>query len=167
MTIGSSLTLDDAPSDVPKNAPVSLTSRWITAIDATGMDDVDAATITNPTTGITLSTRHIIGRSGDVGTNLMLRMAYAGTSSVSPIVKVFGRTGSDAWQVLKNKAGNVSATVQTNSTDATDGTLSYTTVDNNTIWDCLGCDEFLVGVETAYAVSAGSAATALLQAKMI
>jgi hypothetical protein len=84
-------------------------------------------------------------------------------------VKVFGRTGSDAWQLLYSKGGNLVETLTVDTTnDARDGTFNYTTPSFSThAWDRLGCEELIVGIQTALAGSTGSVATATVQAKFI
>lgn len=149
-------------------APVSVTNVWQTIIDAGGPAVQDAATITNPTTEITETTTHIFQRKAK-GTNMLLRLGYddALTTITNPVVKVFGRTGNDVWQLLKTRGGALTGTLTTAATDVTDGTLLYTTPDwDDTTWDCLGCDEILVGVETALA-GTGSTANAIIQAKFV
>ena len=150
--------------------PVSGTARWVVAIDSGGADDQDAATITNPTSSITASSRHILNRNFKSGTTLVVRLGYdVGAGSLTnPVIKVFGRSGSDAWQVLRNKSGSLTATITTaTSTDVSDGTYKYTNPDlNDNAWDCQGCDQILIGVETAYAAGSGTAANACLRAKM-
>ena len=110
----------------------------------------------------------IINRSG--GTHLRIRMVYDDGLSVSqaPIVKVFGRTGStQVWQLLKSAAGNLRETISTASTDVTDGTFNYTTPDQSIhTWDCDGCEQLLIVVETALA-GTGTVNTAFLQVKFI
>jgi len=150
-------------------APVSLTSGWVTVIDAGGMTVQDAATITDPTAEITNSTRHILRRNG-VGTTLLVRMAYDDgiTSITNPVIKVFGRTPDQQWQLLKTRAGALNATITTAvATDCSDGTLNWTTSDYDAqAWDCLGCGEILIGIETALAAT-GTTSTAYLEAKFI
>lgn len=149
-------------------APCSLTQNWTTAISAGGPAVQDSASITNPTTQITADTRVLLRRGG-VGTSLILRLAYDDglTSITNPVVKVFGRTGNDVWQALRNKSGSLTTTLTTAATDTTDGTLLYTNpaFDTEAI-DCLGCDEILVGVETALA-GTGTTSNAVIQAKII
>lgn len=151
-------------------APSSITTGWISVITAGGPAVQDAATITNPTTQITASTRRIFSRQA-LGTNIMLRLKYDSTLTLitSPIVKVFGRTSTDGWQLLYSKAGNRFETLTVDTTnDARDGTFSYTTPSFSThAWDCLGCEEILVGVETALAGSTGSTSTATIDIKCI
>jgi len=153
--------------------PGSLTAPWLDVILAGGLTTQDGATITNPETGINASatvTKLVIPANG-AGTNLILRMKYDSTLTAitSPIVKVFGRTGSDAWQLLYSRAGNLVETITADTTnDARDGTFNYTTPAFGThAWDRLGCDELIVGVQTILAGSTGSVATATLQAKII
>lgn len=150
--------------------PVSGTARWVVAIDSGGADDQDASTITNPTSSITASTRHVLNRNFKSGTTLVVRLGYdAGAGSLTnPVIKVFGRSGGDAWQILRNKSGSLTATITTaTSTDVSDGTYKYTVPDlNDNAWDCQGCDQILIGVETAFAAGSGTAANAFIQAKM-
>lgn len=170
MALGSSIQSLSAPTRGYQTvAPVSMTSGWQTLIDAGGVTVQDAATITNPTTQITASTRHIFQRKS-AGTNLILRMKYDDglTTITSPVVKVFGRTGGGAWEVLKSRAAALTATLTaTTATDSQDGTYSYTVVDFSTqAWDCLGCEEILVGIETALAAT-GTTSTATIEGKFI
>lgn len=175
MALGSVVTALNAPNQSYDSVcPISVTAPWQNVIDAGGMDDQDAATITNPTTQITASTRHIYQRKG-AGTNLILRLVYddALTAITDPVVKVFGRAnGSEVWQLLKNGASGITTTITTQAsddgaTDVTDGTYLYTTPDFATqAIDCLGCDEILVGVQTILA-GTGTVTTAYLQAKII
>lgn len=148
--------------------PISLFAKWLTARAAGEVASQDAATITNPEVSIASYETKII-KLGQQGTNLILRLAYDDglTAITNPIVKVFGRTGSDAWQLLLNKAGGVTTTLTTSANDTTDGTLLYTIPDFTTqAIDCLGCDELLVGVETALA-GTGTVSNAIVQAKVI
>ena len=84
---------------------------------------------------------------------------------------VFGRTSSsEGWQRLYNKATSPAnqATLTTGTaTDVTDGTWKWTEVTTSHQFDCMGCRQFRFGLELAYTVSAGSAATARLEAKII
>lgn len=150
--------------------PVSASTAWKTIIDAGGVNAADAATVTDPAAEVTRSTTHIIRRENLAGTTLRLRMAYDDgiTSVTSPTVKVFGRCGTDPWQLLKNKAGALNAELTVDLTnDASDGTLNYTTPDVNThSWDCDGNDEILVAVEIALAAT-GTVSTAFIQGKFI
>lgn len=175
MAIGSPIILRKCPDNLyGAVSPCSINSHWETAIDAGGMDDQDAAVITNPDTQIILSTRHPIHK-GLVGTQLLFRLVYDDglTAITDPIVKWFGRTGdSQVWQLLKNRSGGITTTITTQAsddgaTDVTDGTFLYTTPDYETqAIDCLGCDTFFVGLETALA-GTGDVTTAFLQVKSI
>lgn len=173
MALGTTVTVNGSPhKQFDSVAPMSATSGWFSVIDAGGMDDQDAATITNPTTQITASTRHLIYRNA-FGTNLMLRMGYDDglTTVTDPVVKVFGRTGNtEIWQLLKTRSGAITGTITTQAsddgaTDVTDGTYLYTTPDYDaTTWDCFGCEYILVGVQTVLA-GTGTVTTAFLQGK--
>lgn len=152
------------------STPQSMTARWNTVIDAGGLDDADAATITDPDAEITTSNRHILNRQGK-GTLLLLRAVYDdGVSGVtSPVVQVFGRADdSEPWTCLANKAGDFKVTITFDTTnDASNGTLNFTNPDwTNHVWDCQGCEQLLVGVATA-ASGTGTFTTAYLEAKVI
>ena len=153
-------------------APVSITAPWQTIIAAGGPALLDNANITNPTTQIVRPTTSLF-ILGTQATNLLLRLAYADalSSITSPVVKVFGRLDSNnAWQLLKAKASvgstTLTATLTADATnDVTDGTYKYTTPDfQNTCWDCLGCTEILVGIQTVLA-GTGTVNTSFIQAK--
>lgn len=153
-------------------APVSLFSPWYAAIAATGVDDQDAATITNPTTQITASTRKLLRRSSGSLLTFSLQYDRTLTSITAPVIKVFGRKragdgeSDGRWELLKNKNGDLAITLTPASTDVDDGTYKYTTVDmTNHVVDTQGCDEFLVGIETALAGSTGVATTAVLNVR--
>ncbi|WP_196300883.1 hypothetical protein, partial [Streptococcus pneumoniae] len=69
-----------------------------------------------------------------------------------PIIKLFGRTDGQAWQPLYTLSGNLTATLTPAATDVTDGTYKYTTPHaTDHAWDCDGCDDVLVAIETALA----------------
>lgn len=170
MPLGADLTAKSDP--VRHNGsftPVSMSAAWQTVIDPGGVTVQDAATITNPDTQITASTRHKLLR-GARGTSLLLRMRYddALTVTTAPVVKVFGKSSGDvAWQLLKTRAAALNATLSVNAADTTDGTDKFTIADFDTLaWDCLGCDTFLVGIETALA-GTGTTSTATIEAKLI
>lgn len=171
MALGSSRASLASPSkSFDDVAPVSMTAIWQTIIDAGGPAVQDAATINNPDSQITAATRHIFQRKGK-GTNLLLRLKYDSTLTTitSPVVRVFGRSGGEQWQLLVSRGGNNQETLTVDTTnDSRNGTFSWTTPSFSVhAWDCLGCEEFLVGVQTALAGSTGSTATATIEAKII
>lgn len=149
-------------------APSSMKSGWVDIISGTSaLATADSAGgLLNPES--LAATRFPIWRRSK-GTNLLLRVKYSSASTVttSPIVKVFGRTGADAWDALPSKGGNLLETITcTVATDVTDGTWSYSQINFTALaWDCLGTEKFIVGVSTAIAGSAMT--TAVLQAKII
>jgi hypothetical protein len=147
----------------------SITNAWQTVIAAGGPALLDAATITNPTTQIVRATTSIFERSAS-GTVILIRLGYddALTGITNPIIKVFGRTGSDPWMILKDVAGNIAMTLTTSlTTDVSDGTLLYTAADVATASvDCLGCEEILIGVQTALA-GTGVTNNSIIQVKLL
>lgn len=170
-------------SNVPANCendrgtptfPSSFSSAWVTVIDAGGMDARDGAvagTVVNPTLDITASDHHILTRDKWKGTYVVPCLAYstAATVSAAGTIVCFGRKASgDPWVLLRTKNGALSLAFTTAATDASDGTLSYTTPTlSSDPFDVTGCDEIIFGVTVAHAVSAGSAAVAKLLAKVI
>lgn len=149
---------------------MSATSSWEIAISAGGIATQDAATITNPSSEIA-STAIILKRGGK-GTLLVVRLQYDDglTSITDPVIKAFGRTGSDVWEPLKTRASTpaVTFTVATGADDTTDETETYlyTIPSYADAFDCLGCEEIVIGVQTALA-GTGTTSTAILQAKFI
>lgn len=151
---------------------VQISSGYQVAIAAGGMDVQDAATITNPDTEITDTSRNTIKcRSSNVAS---FRMAYdvTGTVSANPVMKVFGRyqfpdDSYDDWQILENFAGAKSAIVLTNvSGDVTNATLRFTHPDRfENVYDLTGVSELIVGLEVALATVTGDADLAYLEVK--
>lgn len=169
MALGTSISADSQPRHAGSVCPVSLTAPWVTVIDAGGPAVQDAATIQNPDVSITAATRHIFNRGG-WGTNILVRLGYDDglTTITNPVIKVFGKTGSGAWQILPNKAGSATITLTTAAaTDVTDGTLLYTSVDmDDQQIDSQGCEQILIGVQTALA-GTGVVSNSVIQVKLI
>jgi len=116
----------------------------------------DAATVTDPDTQITSSTRQVFGRVFTPGTFLGLRMRYVNKPvSTDPVIKVFGRTRqpdgtAGPWQILKNRLGDASVTIVTDDSDIVSDIGYATTADPEaSYYDVQGCNEFIVGVEIA------------------
>ena len=156
---------------IDKVALCAIACRWSDVISGGGPGVQDAASITNPTTQIVNDTTFVISRDQRLGTTLAVRLAYnAGASTLTPpIIKIFGRArDDDAWQPLYSLSGNLTATLTDAATDVTDGTFKYTTPHpTNHYFDTAGCDEFLVGVETAFAAGVGIVTDSKIQMKVI
>jgi len=152
--------------------PTSMSADWTWAINAAaaaaGLDAIDAATITNPTTQITAARSRILRANG--GTNIAVRLSIpsAATLSTSCSIAVFGRCGDNGkWQRLRNRNNGSSATFTIGASAVINGTLKSSEVDNLThIFDTQGCDQFLFGNEVALVVSGGNAYDSLLEAKI-
>lgn len=148
-----------------------LRSQWVTIVDNGGPETQDAAAITDPDAEIVNSTTHIL-KTGGRGSKVAFRLKYddGNTSSADAILQVFGRYSSDEqWQALYtiDSTPALAITIATAETaDSTDGTDMYTDVDDEQTVDLRGCDEVLVGVIVAYAVSVGDATLASLEAKV-
>lgn len=154
-------------------AQSGIVSKWFTVIDAGGADDQDAATITDPAAEITAATRKKITTKGR-GNHLALRLVYDdGVSAVTnPSLAVFGRVetaaGTELWERLRTLGNSRTVALAVDTTnDASDGTLNYTDVVlEDTVVDLNGCDEILVGVETAFAAT-GTVTSAYVQGKIL
>ena len=172
MPLGTNISAGFDPVPVRGDMVISadLRATWVVIREAGDMDTADAAPIDDPDADITNSTTRALNTGGR-GTKLLLRMRYddGDTSPTDPIVKVFGRHSSNdtQWMNLSNETPAIVGTlVSAVTTDTTDGTDKWTTVLPAAIFPLLGCDEILVGVQTAYAAT-GNAALALLEAKII
>lgn len=181
MALGSTIQIDPAdpwhfrtPNAV---ALVAIPGRWVTVIDAGGVATADAAIINNPDTQITASTRHPFRRGGASGTALAVRLKYSAglTGITNPVIKVFGRAlrapggiSPDQWEIIANEAGEQAVTIATApTTDVTDGTFKWSHPDAaKAVFDLRGCEEFLIGVQTALA-GTGDVSTATLEVKLI
>jgi len=159
----------------PTTMPTTL-GAWFTVITAGRVATADAATITTVESTVTNSAHKVIHTENHEFDYVQLRLRYDPTLTgiTSPIVKLFGRrrhssTVVDAWQVLKNRAGNLSASLAaTPATDAQDGGLAESPVDSlETTFHYGGCNEFVVGVETALAGGTGVTTTALVEMKLV
>jgi len=172
MPVDMVVALDTNATNPTSVTPVSLTSNWVTPIGPGGMGDADAATITNPDTQITVAQRAFLSREGKHGTTLKVRLKYdaaASGSFTAPRIKLFGRTGSGPWEILRTKSGANSRTLELDiAGDATNGTHKWTTPDDlEDAFDVQGCDIILIGVERALAHQTGNAALATLEAKVV
>lgn len=91
--------------------------------------------------------------------------------SAEPVVQLFGRAGTDGeWELLKNVADSITCAFTSGGSDAAskDGLYLYSTVDQqDNVWDCAGCNEFVFVVKTAVAGTGGSAALSSIQAKFL
>jgi hypothetical protein len=150
-----------------------MSSDWVWAINAAatgqGIDAVDNASVTNPTTQITRACTRIL-RALAGGTNLAIRLSIPSAASIttSCSLAVFGRCGdSGEWQRLRNRNNLSSVTFTLPTSPVVNGSLKSSEVDNlNHLFDCQGCDQFLIGVETALALSGGNAYDSVLSAKI-
>lgn len=156
--------------------PASFSSVWSTAIGAGGVTTLDAATITNPLTEIGAD-KLVLSREKHKGTTVQWRLRYnpTGLTVSAPLrVAVFGYTitteGPQRWT---NRNGDnymmftPNTTTDERFTDSSGTVWAYTAVDPLMhLTDCMACDFFVAGVEQAAAASAGSFATARLEAKM-
>ena len=172
MPLGANIAAGFDPVPVRSNLTVSADLRgiWVVIRDAGDMDVADGAPLDDPDADITNSTTHVL-TTGGRGTKLLLRMRYddGDSSPTDPIVKVFGRHSSSdtQWMTLSNDSPAIVGTIVTTvADDVTDATNKWSTVLPATRFPLLGCDEILVGVQTAYSAT-GNAALALLEAKII
>lgn len=145
--------------------PVSVSSDWITVVDAGGADNQDASNITDPTAEITESTTHLLLVEMR-GTTCLIRGKYdAGdTSPTNNVIQVFGLDANNKWMQLLDASGTRKLTLTTaETTDVSDGTSKWTVPVEV---DIQGCRTVLVGVTTAYADADGLPALASIEAKI-
>lgn len=163
------------PSEVQPVAMVGMPSSWFTAIlaGATGPNAQDAALITNPTTQITPASHRLFTYNGRA-TRAALRLKYDDgvTAPTSPVVAMFGRTRTSAsvvttWERLYTLGAAARATLTIDLTnDVADGTYKYTSASlEDQTFDANGCNEFAVGVETAFA-GTGTVNTSEIECKL-
>lgn len=162
------------PSNGQLTVPVSITSTWFTAVDATGPNTQDASTVTNPTTQITAAAKRLCETKGRA-TRATFRLKYNQDVSTptSPVIAVFGRTRVGAtevgpWERLWTLGATATATLTLDTTnDVTDGSYKTTssTLESQT-FDLMGCNEFLVGVQTAFAASGGTVNDSTIECKL-
>ena len=153
-------------------SPVALGSRWVTIIDAlgTGIETQDAAIIVDPSAQIAAS--KLIMKRESRGNILRVRLVYDGTNSVGtpPIVKLFGRTGADVWQIIQNLEATPQNTVTLTAVAAQDVKVSgarYTNPDRlKHAWNVEGYDELVLGVETAMVYTGGGGIEPYVQGRM-
>ena len=172
MALGSNIQAGFDATPVRGNLTISadLRTTWVVIREAGDMDGADGAPLDDPDADITNATTHIL-TTGGRGTKLLLRMRYDDDDSAptDPVVKVFGRHSSSdtQWMTLSNDTPAIVGTIVTTvADDVTDATNKWSTVLPATRFPLLGCDEILVGVQTAYAAT-GNAALALLEAKVV
>lgn len=166
MALGSSVQPVWDPGPARGSFVASIRSAWVTVLDAGTVTSADNATITAPTTQVTRAGTHPIYLGTGAGQYVLVRLGYDASLSVTtnPVVKVFGRRSGGAWELLPTRGGALSITLSAASTDISDGTLKYTTPAASSTIDTLGCDEILVGVETALA-GTGTTSTAIVQVR--
>lgn len=159
------LTYDHSGQKVATNA---IRGRLHTVVKAGGPAIQDAASITRPDTQIIDASR-VISQLDITGTYLSLVLGYdAGLTGITaPVVKLFGRyNNTDRWELLRNMAEDVNALLRPDSSDVSDGTLAYTTVDlTRQVWDVGRVNEVVVGVETALA-GTGTVSNSIIQARL-
>ena len=168
MAPGTPITVRNSTELKTLRRSVGIVNFWDVAVTAGGPAVQDAATITNPTAQIGSAKIPINTLRG--GSHVIVRLGYddALSTITNPTIKVFGRTGTDVWQILRNRAGNIAVAIPTApSTDVTDGTLLYTTPEFSALaWELLGCEQIVIGVQIALA-GTGVVNNSIIQAKII
>jgi hypothetical protein len=160
------------PKAATQTITAQLRSSWATIIDNGGLETQDDATVTSPDAEITNSTTHILATGGR-GSTLLLRMKYDdGLATITdPVIRVFGRhsSGDTGWMALHNSNSTpaITTTITTAATDNEDGTNKWTEVTADETFPLQGCDEVLVGVQTALAAGGGDPTLSTLEAKVV
>lgn len=145
--------------------PISIVSRWAEVITG-NLSVADNATITTPETQITDSTRVRFTRDDvKLGTSFQIRAfrlaSLAGTIT-NPVVNVFGRKkgSGDGWQRLPNKDGEFDIEFDFAGSVTTTGDYTFTDPTTAHTIDMSSCDEFLIGVSTAFNADGGTGSVA-------
>lgn len=122
----------------------------------------DNATFNEPEADITFGpAKKIVSRTGRYGTNIGVMLKYDAAITAlgtAPVVAVFGRMRPDEdWVRLFTVDGeSPTATLTPDFTnDVTNGSFRYTGVKKAQIFDTLGMQEFIVGIQTAAASNTG------------
>lgn len=149
-------------------------SKWIAAVEATGVDDADNSgnRIRNPATSMSDTAIHpkvkpFVGGADQV----LIRLKYDDglTAITNPVVQVFGFDAGGNAVMLRNKAGTPSdeITLSTDTTnDLTDGTNNYTSITDAQVVELLGATEIQVGIKTPLS-GTGDATTAVVEVLFI
>ena len=162
MAIGNTKESNTQTHDLKKMVPISLTSNWVTCIDAGGMDDVDAAP-NNPYT-IDEADHHPLLTKAK-GTKVMARLKYDATLTAitDPVIQLHGKDDAGNYHALRDSDGAKSLTLATDAGDETDSTWNWTEpVEVDVDADV----HVLPTVETALAGSTGLVTTATLELKI-
>ena len=148
----------------------SINSRWEDMIAAGGMtiEDNGGNKIQDPEVSITDATR-IVRNKTDFGLILLLALKYDKDFVVStnPIINVFGVTPKEKstadnqpWGILQNRAKAISVTITATATDTIFEGFRYSLVDlDDNLWDMLGSDQIVCGVQKAVAGAGGGGAS--------
>lgn len=159
---------NDNPTGAPVTQVVNLT-KWTTAIGPGGILLKDADVVQNPNNDCVNATTFPIRIMG-TGSYVLVRLGYNKllTNITSPVVKLFGRTGQDAWDILYNEAGDTAITLTClPATDVYKANLSYTSVSPAIHkFDCKGNNEIIIGIQVPL-VATGNTATAIVQVKVV
>jgi len=175
MALGTSINASIVhPAGQSQTIPLSCSSPWSSSI-LTDLSVVDAATLVDPTTQITASSRRTIYRRG-AGTYMLLQALYPRAAAVlttNPLLVVFGRTVAPDgtvgdWNLLTNDSGDSQIEIELDPTNDADDMSTYkrSTVKSTHWVDCQGYDEFIVGNIRATVLDV-SAATAYYRARFV
>jgi len=161
--------------------PCSVLADWQQVAGSSGdtyLTTADGDPVTDPE-AMTASSRRLLQRDNRMGTFLGVRMKYNTglTNITSPILKIFGRMRTvtatsetvGPWQILKNRLGDLSVPLTVASTDvvvSASGPKATTPDPMGHYFDCQGCNEFLIAVETAMTAT-GTITLAALAVKII
>lgn len=153
-------------SSLSPSSPGSFKSDWLVGITPGGMDTADATPIQNP---LAIEDSHKLRIPvPDGATGFQMRMAYddGDTPNVSPVLQAFGIDGKGAEAKLFTMGGDHQITLAPDvNNDSTDGSMLHT--DPSDLIDCCGASEVVIGVHTAYTVSAGDATLAQLEVRFL
>lgn len=156
---------------------VDVQSDWVQVGGTTYLLDFDAAPITDPTGEITASSRQIFSRGNRPSTRLALRMRYisAVDTTKTPSVRLFGSVapgsiGAGWWHSLRSLGGDLANEIALDKIldlyPVTTESTRVTTPDPlKNVFDTLGCERFLVGVEQNWEVDGSTPTEAALEVR--
>ncbi len=144
-------------------------SNWTTVLVPGVVHVADSGALLKTPQSISDIATRLFDQPEGYGRVIIARVASLNSLTITTdaVLYLYGRKGSDAWQLLENRAGAIAATMVTAATDVDDATNDYTTVNiTSNTWDTQGCDVFFFGVQTKND-SGGDDSDAFVQCKFI
>lgn len=152
--------------------PCPIQSDWQTLCDAPDVVESDSGVVetgkvVKPGAIVRAAQRKM--RLGGMATKLLVALKYNhdATPNADPVVRIFGRDLAGNWHVLRNSSGSSELTIATAvATDAVDDDGDYRITSPIEV-DVEGSYEVIVGVQTAFNVSAGTKTDSAILGKIV